>query len=278
MVDPRGFVAAGLGVLAVVAIFLGLFTHGWVTAEWDDNYEETETSFSYTERGELNIGLLEAEARSGSFSDTFDLSDLKGEDKDWYTGGLITYIILWVGLLLCLGFLPCAILAALHRMSKIPGMILGYTGGGLMLLAAILYMIIPPHKLRGVDEVSLGWTFYVVVIGAGVQGIGGDLVRSIRKKSRASVSRDTPASGWGTPGRSPEREDYYGESGRRDYPPHRRHDHHDDRRRSDHPPRRTDDYYDDRDGRDEVSILKKRLARGEITKQEYEDLKRVIEE
>jgi len=278
MVDPRGFIAAGLGVLAVVAIFLGLFTHGWVSAEWDDKYEETENSASYTAGGTLHIGLLEAESSSGLSSTSIDLSDLKGEDKDWYTGGLITYIILWAALLVCLGFIPCAILAALHKMSKIPGMILGYTGGGLMLLGAILYMIIPPHKLRGVDEVSLGWTFYVVVIGAGVQGIGGDLVRSIRKKSRESVSRDTPASGWGTPERSAEREDYYGESGRRDYPSHRRDDHYYRQDKWDRPPLRRDVHYHDREGMDDISILKKRLARGEITKQEYEELKRVIEE
>ena len=254
MVDPRGFVAAGLSVLAVIAIFLGLFTDGWVSAEWDEKYEETENSASYTAGGTLHIGLLEAESSSGSSSTTIDLSDLKGEDKDWNTGGLIAYIILWAALLVCLGAIPCAIFAGLHKMSKIPGMVLGYVGGGLMILAAVLYIIIVPHKLEGVDEISFGWTLYVVVVGGGVQAVAGDLVRGIRGKSRAPMRRSSPAPGWGAPERSSRREDYYGERRGIDYPPRRRDDYYDDRGRREpsahprngHRNRQRDDYYDDR--------------------------------
>jgi len=100
------------------------------------------------------------------------------------------------------------------------------------------------------------------------------------------------------------RDDHYNEHDRWDQPPRRRDDRYNDRDddyyhesfRVDQPPRqrdvhyneRDDDYYHEsfrvdqpphrRDGTDDLSILKKRLARGEITKQEYEDLRSVIEE
>jgi len=64
----------------------------------------------------------------------------------------------------------------------------------------------------------------------------------------------------------------------RDYPPPQRDVQYDQRHMGDYPPPRRDDLYYDRRGTDDLSILKKRLVRGEITKQEYEDLKRVIEE
>ena len=287
MVDPKGFVAAGLGVLAVVAIFLGLFTNGWVSAEGESEW------FG---KLEINIGLRELEVSYGGITESVDLDDAEGEEgEDWDSAGLTVYIILWVTLLVCLGAIPCAILAGLHKMTKIPGMILGYVGGGLMILAAVLYIMIAPKKAYDVEDIGFGWTFYVVIIGGAVQAVGGDLVRTIKKRGYGPKPPGYPAPGLGTPERSPQRDDYYEEPGRRDHPPpqrdhyyddrrsrddpsHRRHDRHDDRRRSHHPPRRRDNYYDDRDGREEVSILKKRLARGEITKQEYEDLRRVIEE
>ena len=228
---------------------------------------------------DINIGLREWEANYGRISESGDWDNAEGEEaEDWDAAGLTAYIILWVALLVCLTAIPCAILAGLHKMTKIPGMVLGYVGGGLMILAAVLYLAISPKKAYGVEDIGFGWTFYVVVVGGGVQTVAGDLVRGIRGRSRAPMRQVSPAPGWGAPERSPRRDGYYGERRGTDYPPRRRDEYYDDRRRRDHPPRRRDDYYHDRRGTDDLSILKKRLARGEITKREYEDLKRVIEE
>ena len=89
---------------------------------------------------------------------------------------------------------------------------------------------------------------------------------------------------WDQPPRR--RDDDYTEYDRRDLPAGRRGDHYNDRDddyyhesfRVDQPPRQRDDHYNDRDETDDLSILKKRLARGEITKQEFEELRSVIEE
>jgi len=285
MVDPKGFVAAGLSVLGVVVIFLGLFTNGWVSAdgesEWFGNVE-------------INIGLREWEVNYGGISESGDWDDSEGEEaEDWDSAGMTVYIILWVTLLVCLGAIPCAILAGLHKMTKIPGMVLGYVGGGLMILAPVLYIIISPKEVYDVEDIGFSWTFYVVIIGGAAQAVGGDLVRTIKKRGGAPMIQSHPAPGWGTPPRAPERDGYYGERKGDDYPPprddhyddrrsrddlpHRRDDHYDDRHRRDHAPQRRENY-DDRGEREDLSILKKRLARGEITKEEYEDLKRVIEE
>jgi len=75
----------------------------------------------------------------------------------------------------------------------------------------------------------------------------------------------------------PPRGDHYDDRRSRDDLSHRRDDHYDDRHRRDHTSHRRENY-DNRDRTDDLSILKKRLVRGEITKQEYEDLKQVIKE
>ena len=162
-------------------------------------------------------------------------------------------------------------------MSRIPGMILGYVGGGLIILAVILYMIMAPHKFEGVKDIGFGWTFYVVVVGGTIQTIGGDLMRGIKKGSRIDHCHDR---------------------GRRDYP-HLPRDYYHVRGRMAYPPQPRGAYYNNRSGMDylgprkvikrrvgrttrkkevdPVSIIKGRLARGEVTREELMKLRNLIE-
>ena len=247
MVEVKGFIAAGLGGIAVVIIFLGLFTNEWVTAE--------EGSW------ELHIGLREYEFTDGANPETKDWSDEEGEnDEDWNAAGLTAYIILWAALAVCVGAIACAILCGLNRMSKIPGMILGYVGGGLMMLAVMLYLSVAPKEYI-IKDTGFGWTFYVVLMGGAMQAIGGDVVRGIKKASRKG-HYDIRGRGVSTPPQRPakavlvrgikkvSRKGHYDDRSRRDSPPPRRDDHNVDPTKRDYPPSRRDDYYYDRSGRD----------------------------
>ena len=257
MVSVRAFIAAGLGTVAVIIIFLGLFTKGWMNAEWGGKMGTVEEGNTVTEYfvlpGELNMGLREAEIKVGVLSSTtVDTSEFEGEGKDWDNAGLTVYIILWAALLVCLGAIICAIIGGLDKMSKTPAMALGYIGGGLMILATILYVVIAPKRVEGVDEVTYGWSLYLVLIGGVIQTIGGELVRLSKRTSRRVKMDDQDL----------------------------RTDTLITRNDSDESTNEIGTQHDEspNDETNDLSILKRRLVGGEITKEEYEDLKRVIEE
>lgn len=102
-----------------------------------------------------------------------DYKYLKVYDK----AGLIAYVILWVSLGVCIVATVFTILGRLGMMGGKIGKILGFAGGGLILLAAILWLIMIPDLN---PPFSIGWTFYVVILGGFLQ-IGSALIMEVKK-------------------------------------------------------------------------------------------------
>ena len=151
MVTIRAFIAAGLCAAAVVTILIGLFSNGWQTSSTEESND------FFTMSMEMNVGLREIEVVSQfggeSGSESVDLADLADEEddyetsdyfKDLNTAGLVTYIILWVAVALCVSTIVFAILGATGVLSGTWGIILGFIGGGSMLVASILYAAMNP--------------------------------------------------------------------------------------------------------------------------------------
>jgi len=210
MANVRAFIAAGLAVVAVILVFLGLFSNGWQTGE----IEEKELDI----KQEINVGLREVETTTtfGGFSQTAggdiaqaaqDMKDLDApkEQVDFFddlnNAGFISYIILWVAVLVGISAIVFAILGAIGKMAGKNGMILGFAAGGSILLAAILYAVMSPSTPKSMegsmwDEASLGWAFYVVIIGGVLQCVGGGMMIGIKKGG-------APAPGAPIPGQPP---------------------------------------------------------------------------
>jgi len=182
MANTKAFIAAGLALVAVIFVFLGLFTNGWATGE--------EGGF------EAGIGLREMETSGGGMSMDFSLSeladleetaneagkDIEGYEESTYNqdlnmAGLIAYIVLWIAAITCIGALVFAILGGIGKSGKL-GVQLGFAGGALMLLAAIIWVILKP-KLE--DPMGIGWTFYIIIVGGVLQCVGGGLMIGCKK-------------------------------------------------------------------------------------------------
>ena len=200
MVTIRAFIAAGLCAIAVVTIFIGLFSNGWQTSSIE------ESDYGFTMSFEMNVGLREVEFVSQfggeSESNSIDLTDLadEAEDdeapnevsdyfKDLNTAGLVTYITLWVSVVVCVSSIVFAVLGATGVMSGKWGIVLGFIGGGSMLLGSILYAVMNPsipseleNEFPPFDDISLGWTYYMVLIGGVFQCVGGGLMIGVKKR------------------------------------------------------------------------------------------------
>jgi len=174
MVNVRVLIAVILTVLAIHIIYLGLFSNSWTTREVE--YEGKITT---------HIGLREEETiMDDALTDSYDLSDLvKYEDNDYIKGyntaGLRAYIILWISLSVCIGAIVFTILGRLGKISGTIGIVLGFTGGGLILLASVLWVIM----ISDLESyMHLGWTFYVVIVGGIFQVVGSGLMIKTKKK------------------------------------------------------------------------------------------------
>ena len=166
MANTKAFIAAGLALVAVIFIFLGLFTRGWVTGG--------------EEGVDIGYGLRDMEVSGGGFSMTMDLDEGEGEDaEDIDSAGLTAYIILWIAVLAGIGALVFAILGGIGKMGGKIGVILGFATGGLMILAVILYAVLTPEFD---DSVGWGWAFYLVIVGGVLQCVGGGLMIGCRKE------------------------------------------------------------------------------------------------
>ena len=165
MANVKAFIAAGLALVAVIFIFLGLFTRGWITGG--------------EEGVDIGYGLRDMEVSGGGSSLTVDLDEGEGEDaEDVDSAGLTAYIILWIAVLAGIGALVFAILGGIGKMGGKIGVILGFATGGLMLLAAILYAIMTPEFP---DELGFGWAFYIIIVGGVLQCVGGGLMIGCNK-------------------------------------------------------------------------------------------------
>jgi len=228
MVDVRAFISAGCSAMAIVCIFLGLFTNVWLTAREEETSEEMD--FEIGERievttiSELNGGLrefeLEVKNPSGSATTDFEYSEMedyvkdinrmyeplierdKKEEKqvvDYYNGmdtaGLVTYILLYASLLVCTGAIVFAILGGIGKMSGKTGMIMGFIAGFLILSSAIIFLLMRPsvpENLKGSmwDEARLGWSFYVVIVGGFIKCIAGGMMIPVKKKIEFRLEDD----------------------------------------------------------------------------------------
>ena len=196
MVNIRAFIAAGLALVAVVLVFIGLFSNGWLTGEIEDK--------TFDAIMELDGGLREAEmtttvgnqsqSEGGTYSEAAqDLTDLNASKEqvnyfeDLNTAGSIAYFILWGSVLICIAAIVFAILGAVGKMTGKNGMIIGFAAGVFITVAAILFAVMSPSAPDSMkdtiwEKASLGWTFYLVIVGGVLQCVGGGLMIGIKKK------------------------------------------------------------------------------------------------
>lgn len=205
MVNKRTLIAAGLGFIVIIIILVGLFINDWVTAKWEEKqYGDTSQShvdvevFRVQGGGETHYGLREIRTVDGEGHHEFmDLSDYaeavrrKSRDpmnetadehaEDMNTAGLTAYIILWIALVVCICAMVSAILGGFNKMSQKPGIILGFVGAGLILLAIILYAVMIPEFIEDIN-MGFGWAFYLVISGGVIQCVEGGLMIRVKKE------------------------------------------------------------------------------------------------
>jgi len=206
MQNRRVLIAAGLGVVVIIAILVGLFSNDWVTAKWEAKPTGGDPTQSNGEiggmgtigSGERHYGLREIRTVDGEGHNEFmDLSDYAeairqtsrdpmnetaGEDaEDMNTAGLRAYIILWISLVVCIGAMVFTILCGLNKMSEKSGIMLGFVGGGLILLANILYTVMTPEFIEDMN-MGFGWSFYLVIFGGVIQCVAGGLMIGVKEE------------------------------------------------------------------------------------------------
>ena len=176
----RVLIAVILAVLAIHIILLGLFTNSWATKEKE-----------YEVKIETRIGLREKEIVTGDIrKEFFDLSELvKYEDDDYIKGyniaGQRAYNILWIALGVCIGAIVLTILGQLGKLNGITGIVMGFIGGGLILLAAVLWLRMIPDLE---SYMHLGWTFYAVIVGGIIQVVSSFLMIKTRKEKSIELN------------------------------------------------------------------------------------------
>ena len=184
-VSYRVFIGTACCLFSVVIIFLGLFTHGWIIRESEEDGIEIKA----------NMGLRETEGTYGGIKVEFDNSDLADESersKKANDAGLTAYIILWIALPICFAAMIIGVIISFGKMNGKFGVISGFSGGFLIILSVILYVIIIP-SLRDTD--SFGWTFYIVIIGGIIQSVGGGLMIGIKRET--PLNDNTGQTGYG---------------------------------------------------------------------------------
>lgn len=146
-VNVRNLIGAGIPVVAVILLFIAMFTHGWFSVEESENYSEWDESSSY----DYQFGLFGAtvkytyswEGVTESGSESFDYSD-EDDTDDLSTAGIITFVFLLIGTILTFGFITLGILGGLGLFNKMGGFggflpfIVGCVAG-IMLLVAVIY-------------------------------------------------------------------------------------------------------------------------------------------
>ena len=151
----KAFIGGACCLFSIIIIFLGLFTHGWIIRETEEDGIKIKA----------NMGLRETEGTYGGIKVELDHSDLADESersKKANDAGLIAYIILWIAFPICFVAMGIGIISGLGKMDGKLGVLSGFFGGFFIILAVILYVIIIPN-LRDTD--NFGWTFYFVIVG-----------------------------------------------------------------------------------------------------------------
>ena len=147
-------------VFAIGIILFGLFSRGWIVSKTDDPYGIPER-IGLRERGTIGLKVaLEIE----------DLSDLASETEStnslWHylnIAGHITNILLWIALVTCILTLLSQFTQDIPRSKNTIRSKLKFAVGPLMILSVIVWFSLLPE----LDEShSLGWTFYIVLVGS----------------------------------------------------------------------------------------------------------------
>ena len=181
--NMKELVAMGMALLVVHIIWLGLFTNSWVTGVGDDDI---------VGKTEIGIGLRGREEEWFDHSSVIEeLSYMaKDEDykylKDYDKAGLIAYVILWVSMGVCIVATVFTILGRLGKMGGKIGMILGFVGGGSILLSVILWVIMIP-KLE--STMGFGWTFYMVIVGGIIQTVSTGLMMECKQEESKIIDQ-----------------------------------------------------------------------------------------
>ncbi len=196
MANKTILLAVCLSVVVIIIVLVGLFSNEWVTARWEAKPIGGDSTQSNGEiggmgtigSGERHYGLREIRIVNHEghnyFMDLSDIAETGNEHaEDMNTAGLTAYIILWITNVICIGAIMFAILGGLNKMSKKPGIILGFIGGGLILLSTILYTTMTPEFIEDMN-MGFGWAFYLVISGGVIQCVGGGLM--IEKKKERS--------------------------------------------------------------------------------------------
>ena len=209
MVNVRAFVALGLSVVAIIFLFLGLFSNGWATGEADFFGAKIEVGYGLREMEMSAMGESMSESLS-TLADQEKEANKAMEDEEDYeemtfaqdmnTAGLIGYIILWVALLACIAAVVFAILSGIGKMSGALGVTFGFIGGVLLLGAGIIWVILKPELE---SPLGLGWAFYLVIIGGVMQCVGGGLMIGIKKDGGGAPAPPPGGPAPGMPGEPP---------------------------------------------------------------------------
>jgi hypothetical protein len=177
MISIRGFVGAGVALVAIILIFIAMFTSGWYVID--------------EEGSKVSYGLSKVVVDVEGFGEVeTDYSDAE-EDSDAISAANVTKVLFWIGVIFALLFLVAAILGSVGVLSNIGGfgkfipLIVGGLAGLLLLVGVIYFAAGFPSGMEndiGADpEGSLGFSWIMALIatimtlvGAGLTfGIGG---------------------------------------------------------------------------------------------------------
>jgi len=158
MKNIKSYIAAGLGFLTIIILFLGLFSRGWVISDSDET-----NSMEWS-----GLRSIKAKEKSSGFTVEFDWADTPPSSvdrDDWddaNSAGLTTYILLWFALFMTIAAMVLTLISSLGKISATSGMISFFSSGLIITLGVILYVIIFPNFD---SSQSWNWAFYLVIFG-----------------------------------------------------------------------------------------------------------------
>ena len=178
MVSIRGFVGAGVALVAIILVFIAMFTSGWYVIDEDG--------------ASSNYGLSKVVVEVDGFGETdLDYSDVE-EDSDAISAANVTKVLFWIGVIFALLFLVAAILGSVGVLDKIGGfgkfipLIVGGLAGLLLLIGAIYFAVGFPSGLEndaGSDPGgNLGFSWIMALIGSIMALVGAGLTFGIGGK------------------------------------------------------------------------------------------------
>ena len=172
MKNNRQFIAIAINIVVLVLIFFGLFYNDWGV------YPDKIWSHSDVE---VHVGLREVTATDGDETHHYNL---EAWDTDFYTAGIVTFVILWVAAVCCIASIVVSIPIILNKRYQRLGIRMNFITAGIIFIGIILWVSLTASERGDYEEFQFAWGFYGTTVSIILQIISAIMLMKCYPKER----------------------------------------------------------------------------------------------